>query len=446
MSRPRFSTLAAAALALVAVLLAATAVLLDYSGAPPGGKTVVTVRVWGDQIAAAYRQSFDAFMRTHPDIEVHTNVVAYSTYFNTLRTDVAGGSADDIYWLSNAYLAAYADSGRLLNIGSALGRGAASAWDSAVVDQFTRGGELWGVPQLTDAGIALYYNTDLLAAAGVDPAELNQLRWSPNRADDTLRPMLGRLTVDAGGHPSESAGFDPGRVRQWGYNAANDPQGIYLNYIGSAGGVFQRDDKFAFDNPGAMTAFRYLVGLINDDHVAPPASDTNDNGDFSRNQFLAGRMALFQSGTYNLAPVARDARFHWGVAMMPSGPVGRVSVTNGIAAAGNAATKHPEAVREVLAWMGSKQGNEYLGREGAAIPAVLSAQPVYFDYWAARGVDVTPFFAVLNGPHIAAPGGAGFAAGNDALQPYFDEMFLGRGDVAATLRKAESAANAAAQR
>ena len=32
---------------------------------------------------------------------------------------------------------------------------------------------------------------------------------------------------------------------------------------------------------------------------------------------------------------------------------GRVSVTNGIAAAGNAATKHPDAVRRVLAWMGS---------------------------------------------------------------------------------------------
>src|SRR6185437_15441994 len=97
----------------------------------------------------------------------------------------------------------------------------------------------------------------------------------------------------------------------------------------------------------------------------------------SRNQFLAGRMALFQSGTYNLAPVARDARFRWGVAMMPSGPIGRVSVTNGIAAAGNSATKHPEAVRQVLAWMGSRRGNEYLGAKGSAIPAVLAAQPVY---------------------------------------------------------------------
>ncbi len=445
MKRPRFSTLVAGALLLVAMLLTTMAVLLDYSGEPRAGKVIVTVRVWAEPIARAYRQLFDAFTRAHPDIEVHTNVVAYSTYFNTLRTDVAGGSADDIFWLSNAYLAAYADGGRLINIGTALAPGAASAWDSAVVDQFTRGGVLWGVPQLTDAGIALYYNADLLAAAGVDRAQLNSLRWSPN-GDDTLRPMLRRLTVDSDGRHGDTRGFDAGRVRQWGYNAANDPQGIYLNYIGSAGGVFQRGDTFAFDNPGAVQAFGYLVDLINGDHVAPPASDTNDNGDFSRNQFLAGRMALFQSGTYNLEPVARDARFHWGVAMMPSGPAGRVSVTNGIAAAGNAATKHPDAVRQVLAWMGSEQGNEYLGRNGAAIPAVLSAQPVYFDYWAARGVNVTPFFSVLNGPRIPAPGGAGFAAGNDALQPYFDEMFLGRGDVAATLRQAQAAANAAAAR
>lgn len=445
MTRPRFSTLVAAAVGLVAVLLAATAVLLDYSGQPHGGKTIVTVRIWGDQIGAAYRQSFQEFSRAHPDIEVHVNLVAYSSYFNTLRTDVAGGSADDIFWLSNAYLAAYADSGRLLDIGATLGPTAASDWEQPVVEQFTRNGTLWGVPQLTDAGIALYYNADLLGAAGIDPARLSTLRWSPD-GGDTLRPLLARLTVDAQGNRGDTEGFDAGRVRQWAYNAANDPQGIYLNYIGSAGGVFQRGDEFAFDNPRAVTAFQYLVDLINRDHVVPPAADTNDNGDFSRNQFLAGRMALFQSGTYSLAPVARDARFRWGVAPMPAGPVGRVSVTNGIAAAGNAASRHPDAVRQVLAWMGSRQGNEYLGRYGAAIPAVSSAQPVYFHYWATRGVDVTPFFTVLNGPRIAAPGGAGFAAGNDALQPYFDEMFLGRGDVASTLRRAQAAANAAAAR
>lgn len=444
MRPPKFSTLSAAALALVAVVLFTTAVVLGRS-AESGGRTVVTVRLWDEQVAAAYRESFDEFTRNHPDIEVRTDVVAYSTYFDTLRTDVAGGGAADVFWLSNAYFAGYADSGRLLDIGKTLGHNAAAAWEPSVVDQFSRNGTLWGVPQLTDAGIALYYNADLLAAACVDPASLSGLRWSPDGVD-TLRPLLARLTVDADGRRVGTPGFDADRVRQWGYNAANDVQGIYLNYIGSNGGVFSDGDRFAFDNPQAVDAFRYLVRLINTDHVSPPASDTNGNGDFSRNQFLQGRMALFQSGTYNLAAIADQARFRWGVALLPTGPAGRVSVTNGIAAAGNSASKHPEAVREVLAWMASAQGNAHLGARGAAIPAVLAAQRTYLDYWDARNIDVSPFFTVLAGPRIPAPGGAGFAAGYQALTPYFDEMFLGRSDVGTGLTDAQAAANAAAQR
>ncbi|BDY32847.1 ABC transporter substrate-binding protein [Mycolicibacterium mageritense] len=440
----RRSTLWALGLSLTMVVLLVAAMLLGRS-TEPSGKTVVTVRLWDPQVAAAYRASFDAFSQEHPDIEVRVNTVSYANYFDTLRTDVAGGSADDIFWLSNAYFAGYADSGRLLDIGQTLGPDAARAWEPAVVDQFTRNDTLWGVPQLTDAGIAVYFNAELLTAAGVDLTELLTLRWSDG-PDDTLRPLLARLTVDADGRTAATPGFDAGRIRQWGYNAANDLQGIYLNYIGSAGGTFSVDDRFTFDNPQAVQAFSYLVKLINDDHVAPPASDTNDNGDFSRNAFLQGRMALFQSGTYNLAAIANQVPFHWGVVMLPEGPRGRVSVTNGIAAAANSATKHPDAVREVLAWMGSKTGNEFLGRSGVAIPAVLAAQPVYHDYWSARGVDLRPFFRVLDGPRMTAPGGAGFPAGFQAIKPYFDEMFLGRGDVATTLSDAQWAANSAAQR
>jgi multiple sugar transport system substrate-binding protein len=433
-----------AGLVLTGAVLLVAAMLLGRSD-EPGGRTVVTVRVWDAQVAAAYRESFAEFTREHPGIDVRVNVVAYSTYFDTLRTDVAGGGADDIFWLSNAYFAGYADNGRLMNIGDTLGRNVFRDWEPSVVDQFTRNGALWGVPQLTDAGIAVYFNADLLDAAGVPVDDLESLRWSPGESD-TLRPLLARLTFDTDGRSAATPGFDPTRVKQWGYNAANDLQGIYLNYIGSAGGVFSVGDRFAFDNPQAAEAFEYLVRLINSDHVAPPASDTNDNGDFSRNQFLQGRMALFQSGTYNLATIADQAPFRWGVAMMPAGPKSRVSVTNGIAAAGNSATRHPGAVRQVLAWMGSRRGNEYVGAHGAAIPAVLAAQPAYHEYWASRGVDVGPFFHVLDGPRIAAPGGAGFAAGFEALKLYFAEMFLGRRDVASSLADAQRAANSAAAR
>jgi multiple sugar transport system substrate-binding protein len=61
-------------------------------------------------------------------------------------------------------------------------------------------------------------------------------------------------------------------------------------------------------------------------------------------------------------------------------------------------------------------------------------------------VDVKPFFHVLDGPRIPAPGGAGFPAGFLAIRPLFDEMFLGRTAVASTLTDAQRAANAAADR
>ena len=437
--RPRFSTTVAAALAAVMLMLAGVAVLLDHN-ADPGGRTVVTVRLWDEQVAAAYRESFAALARIRPDIDVRINVVSYASYFDTLRTDVAGGGADDVFWINNSHFAEYADNNRLIAIAPD------PDWEPSVVGQFTRGGKLWGVPQLTDAGIALYYNADLLEAAGVTPAELGRARWDPDPAADTLRPLLARLTLDSAGRTAGTAGFDARRVRQWGYNAANDLQGITLNYIGSAGGVFAEGDRFALDGPRTAVALSYVVGLINDDHVAPPASDTNDNGDFSRNQFLAGRMAVFQSGTYNLAQIAGQARFRWDVTMLPTGPAGRVSVTNGIVAAGNAATRNPEATRAVLDWLGSTAGSEYLARRGAAIPAARAAQRVYFDYWKQQGVDVSPFFTVLDGPRIAAPGGPGFAAGFTAIKPYFDAMFLGRRPVATTLAAAQQAANAAATR
>lgn len=441
--RPKASTRFFAGLAALFAVLLVAAMLLGRT--QDTDRTVVTVRLWDEQVAAAYRASFDEFSSENPDIEVRLNVVAYSSYFDTLRTDVAGGGADDVFWLSNAYFAGYADGGHLLDIGRTLGEGSERAWETSVVDQFTRNGVLWGVPQLTDAGIAVFFNADLVEAAGVDLVELIALRWSPG-GGDTLAPLLARLTFDEQGRRADSPGFDPTRVRQWGYNAANDLQGIYLNYVGSAGGVFTDGDRFAFDNAAATQAFQYVVDLINVHHVSPPASDTNDNGDFSRNQFLQGRMALFQSGTYSLAAIADQAPFRWGVVMLPTGPTGRVSVTNGIAAAGNSATRHPYAVRRVLQWMGSMDGNAHLGAGGAAIPAVTAAQPDYFAYWASLGVDVRPFFRVLDGPRIEAPGGPGFPAGYQAIKPYFDEMFLGRADVATTLAEAQVTANAAAAR
>ena len=216
---------------------------------------MVTVRLWDEQVAAAYRESFDEFSRSTPTSRCGSTWWRIPSYFDTLRTDVAGGGADDIFWLSNAYFAGYADSGRLMDDRKDAGPRRCTAWEPSVVDQFTRDGVLWGVPQLTDAGIAVYFNADLLDAAGVRPRRAGACAGRPATATPCARCWPGSPSTQTDNR-ADTPGFDAGRIRQWGYNAANDLQGIYLNYIGSAGGVFQDGDRFAFDNPAAVAGVR----------------------------------------------------------------------------------------------------------------------------------------------------------------------------------------------
>jgi multiple sugar transport system substrate-binding protein len=415
------STRVVLATALSAVLLIAAALWLGHTG-DGAGRTVLRMRIWDESFVPAYRAALDAFQRANPDVEVRITVVPWASYPQKLRLDVAGGTADDVFW-TNSY-EDFADAGRLLNIGELLGSDAARAWDPSAVAQYTHNGKLWAVPQFVDGGTAVYYNRALLDAAHIDPATLSGLHWGAEA--DTLRPVLRRLAA----------------VAPWAYNAGNDFQSIELPFLGSAGGRLQDpDDRFVFDSPQGNQAFGYLVRLIAD-KLAPSAADTGNDADFTRNAFLQGKLALFQSGTYSLATIARQARFPWGVAMIPAGPAGRVSTDNAIGLAGNAATHHPAAVRRLLTWLGSAAGNRYLATSGATIPAVVADQQIYRDYWAHRGIDVSPFFDVLNGPRISSGGGPGFPAAYDLITPILSEMYLGRIPVPEALARAVRAGNA----
>lgn len=424
------------------VLLAACSPAAPDAGAPSaGGVTTVTFRLWDQQVAAAYAKSFAEFTKQNPTIKVQLDLVSYADYYKALPLDIGSGTADDIFWLNTSYFGAFADAGRLIDVGKEL-PDQVGGWVPAAVTQYTRGGGLWGVPAVTDGRIALFYNKAMVAAAGVDPATLT---WNPtDAAADTFLPAARKLTKDAGGRTADQPGFDPATITQYGFNAAKDLQAIYYEFVGSNGGTFQNpDDTFSFASPQGVQAFTYLVNLVNRDRVGPSAADTNDNGDFSRDQFLQGRMALFQSGTYNLKNVSDGATFGWAVAPMVAGPAGRVSVVNSVIAAGNAQTKNRDAVLTVLRWIGSAQGASFVGAEGAALPAVIAAQQAYTDYWKGKGVDTTAFSDAAGTATIPAPSGAKFGAGLTAYDPIFSEIFAGRTPVADGLKEAQDAANAA---
>ncbi len=415
----------------------------DDAAQDSGGTTTVTVRLWDDQVAKAYTESFAAFTKANPDITVTLNLVPYADYFTKLPLDISSNTIDDIFWLNSSPFGALADSGALMDVGAALPDEKAG-FVQAAVDQYTRDGKLYGVPALTDGRIVLYYNKELTDAAGVDPAKLT---WDPSGGSaDTFLPALKKLTRDSSGKTADQAGFNGSKVTQYGFNAANDLGNIYYNFIGSNGGQFQSDDgTFVFADAKGQAAIQYLVDLINTEHVAPSAADTNDNGDFNRDTFLQGKMALFESGTFNLKNVADGASFDWGIAPLPAGPAGRVSVVNSVIAAGNAKTKNKDATVKVLKWLGSQEGAAYVGESGTALPAVAAAQQSYYDFWAKEKVDTTQFGDASGTGTITPPFGPSFSDANTAYNPIFKEIFAGRTPVASGLQKAQDAANAAGQ-
>jgi multiple sugar transport system substrate-binding protein len=439
---PKRSTITLLTAAAAVVVIGGIAGGIAIAGAAGSSdKTVVTFRLWDDKVAESYEASFAEFEKQNPDIDVQVNLVPWADYWTKLRTDIGGDGIDDIFWTNSSNFGTYVDEGKFLNIDEALGSDAKGAWDSSVVNQFTRDGALWGVPQLSDPGIGLIYNKDLLSAAGIAPADLADLHWDPTGADDSLVPVLKKLTKDSAGNTADNAAFDAAKITQYGYNAANDLNAIYINYLGSNGAAFQDGEKFVFDTPQGEEAFQYLVDLINKDHVAPSAADTNGNGDFSRDQFTQGKLALFQTGVYNLAQVKDAATFEWGVAPLPAGPAGAISVTNGIIAAASNNSDHPAAVSKVLSWIGSKTGADFIGNDGAATPAVIASQAGYRDFWKTQGVDIAPLFDVLDNGTVQAPQGAKFGAASDAFTPIFDEIFIGRTPVPEGLKAAQTAAN-----
>ncbi|MEW1963711.1 sugar ABC transporter substrate-binding protein [Microbacterium sp. NPDC077644] len=414
--------------------------------APVDDSTTVTVRLWDQQVAKAYAVSFDEFERANPDIEVEVTVVPWADYFTLLRTDIASGRIDDVFWANAGNFEEYARNGALRDI-SALPGIDTGGWAPTVVEQYTLDGSLWGVPQLMDLGIGVLYNKELLEGADVPVSEVERLTWDPAAPDDSLRDVAARLTIDTAGRTPDDPTFDPLRVERYGYSASNDLNAITINFIGSNGGAWQRGDEFVFDSPEAVEAVRYVVDLINHDHIALPAADTNPpgGGEVALAQFLQGRLALLQTGAYNLVNVLDDATFEWGVASLPTGPAGAVSVTKGIVAAASADSPHPAAQAKVLAWLGSAAGSRHIGETGSALPAVLGAQDAYFAFWNAEGVDLSPMTDVLHNGTVQAPRGARYAAAEQAYLPIFNEIYLGRRPVAEGLAAAAHAANAAVE-
>ncbi|MFH5821310.1 extracellular solute-binding protein [Georgenia sp. AZ-5] len=428
----------AAGVVAAAVLLGACAARTtepdDSAGATvPSAVTTVTFRLWDEEAARAYEESFDALSAQFPDVRVRVELVERADYAARAAEDLAAGTMADLFWADPALFPAHADAGALLEAGTVVGEDH-DGWEPAVEELFVRDGTLWGVPQVWHS-LALYYRTDLAGAAGVAPETLT---WAPGGGDgDTLVAAARGLSTDAAGRRPGDEGFDPA-TQTYGFNAGPDLAAVVGPFLGQNGAALVREGRFAFATEEGRAAVQYLVDLARVHQVAPP--DLSPEAALAL--FTGGRLALLQAGSANLEAVA-DSGVAWALAPVVAGPHGRPGAVTAVAAVARADTKHPGATATVLRWLASADGQAALASQGVGIPAAQDAQATFVEHWAGRGVEVGVLLDAADEPQLPLPSGPGAAAGLEAFGPVLDRVFRGELPVPEGLQQAQDAANAA---
>lgn len=161
-------------------------------------------------------------------------------------------------------------------------------------------------------GLALVYNKDQLAAAGVEPPKT----WDDLKAAAAKLTKAGKYGLAFSAIPSEEGAWQ------------------YLPFFWSNGADLSR-----VDSPEAVQALQYLTDLVNSGSASKSVVSWNQND--VADQFVAGNAAMMINGSWNLARLDEQKSLHYGVVPIPvphaggkpvvalGGEVGAIPATGG---------------------------------------------------------------------------------------------------------------------
>ncbi len=282
----------------------------------PAPNLIKDFNALGNGITVEYRQiQFD-------DV-VSEAMRAYST-----------GQAPDIIAIDNPEHALFASRGAFLDLSDKI-----AASDVVKPDNYYPGplksvmwdGKYFGIPKATNT-IALYYNKDMFTAAGLDPNKPPQT-WA--ELVETARKLT---------DPSKN-------IYGLTFSAKANEEGTFqfLPWAQMGGGSY---DKINSD--GAVKALETWKAII-DEKLASPDTLTRSQWD-STGTFNSGNAAMAISGPWELDRMVKEAKFDWGVALLPVPEEGaqRSSAMGDFNWAIFSNTEHPDEAFKVLEYFVSQ--------------------------------------------------------------------------------------------
>lgn len=391
-----------------------------------GGKVELVYRLWDEQQEVGYKAVFAAFTAENPDITVRMEVLPWDQYWTKLTTELAGGKAPDVFWLTVENFPDMADKGVLAPLDDLLGKAGIdlAKYHQNVVESYKFEDKQLGMPK--DLGVVgLLYNKSLVRSLP------DKLSWAPDGSGSFLE-LARKLTVDKGGRTADQAGFDPRSIKRWGFCSWNHSQTQWLNWIASNGGKAMDAPygKFGLTEQKSVEALQWARDLIFKWHVSPDGTRTNPPTGQATEMFYRGEVAMFPANNALLPFALPEVKFDIGVTSMPAGPAGRSVVINGLAEVMYAKTKHPEAAGKLIAFLGSEKAQKLMGDAGYIIPALNGAGAGYTEYWKKKGIDVQPFLDSAAGSTVNMPIAEGWTAKVPDINKAANNLYLNKTDVA----------------
>ena len=253
------------------------------------------------KIIDGYAQDFAA---VHPDIRIKP--VYAGSYDDTIAkaiTAFKGGKAPPLAMIGAIQVFSLIDLDAIVPIDELANTPEDKAWLGGFWPAFMANGNVeghvWSVPFQRSTSV-LYWNKDAFKEAGLDP-EKPPANWTEQTA-------MGRKLVTKSG----------GTVNRWGVQipATGGTYWLYQALAAEAGQPLMNPagNQTYFSSPGAVEALEYWVALGKEGVQAPGVLDWGT----TPNDFVAGRTAIMWTTTGNLTFVRKNAKFPFGVAMLPA--------------------------------------------------------------------------------------------------------------------------------
>jgi multiple sugar transport system substrate-binding protein len=402
---------AAAAVAAVAALA-----LSGCTAAEPSGPVTITYSnfISNDGNEENLAAIVDAFEAENPDITVEVTTLPYADYFTALQTDLAAGTAADVFDTNYDSFPQFAANG----VFAPLTVSNPDSYRPSLLEAYQADGTQYALPS-SFSNVVLYYNKDLFDAAGIDyPTQ--DWTW----ADEQEAAL--KLTDQAAG--------------VWG---DHQPVSFYEYYkaLAQNGGEFLNADgtEVAFNSPEGIEAAEWLVGKSGT--TMPTIEQGQGTPDFDTNLFKDGKLAMLHTGIWVFNQIG-ETDLNWDIAVEP-GNAQQASAVFSNAVGVSATSEHVAAATKFAEFLTSSQAMVDIRLEsGWELPPISDEDALAVYLTKDQPANRQAVFDSLDGIALLPIAAAGQAEMQDIMGQELVEAQAGRKTVQQALDSAEERINA----